>query len=39
MAAEQLNGRLAMMGIVFTTLLELFVGHPVVQAANIHSGF
>ena len=34
--ADRLNGRVAMLGIVCTTLLELFVGHPLVRAASLH---
>ena len=33
---DKLNGRVAMLGIVCTTLLELFVGHPLVRAASLH---
>lgn len=33
--AEMLNGRLAMMGIVGTTVFEIISGHPVVQMVGL----
>jgi ferrochelatase len=35
MQAEMLNGRLAMMGIVGTTVFEIISGHPVVQMVGL----
>ena len=34
-AAEQLNGRVAMMGVMGTTAFELLAGHPVVQMVGL----
>jgi hypothetical protein len=34
-AAEQLNGRFAMMGVMGTTAFELLAGHPVVQMVGL----
>lgn len=35
MSAEQLNGRMAMMGVMGTTAFELLAGHPVVQMVGL----
>jgi hypothetical protein len=35
LAAEMLNGRLAMMGILGTTVFEIISGHPVVQMVGL----